>query len=93
VSWQAWWAELQPSWRRRPVMPHSRTLPDGPPLFPEIKTGRNGVVTVVLTLVWILSAHTTTPRAPGANDLMKNIQEAMEDVTWVLTIAAKGLAK
>ena len=37
-------------------MPHGRNLPVGSPAaldFPEIKTGRNGVVTVVLALVWI----------------------------------------
>jgi hypothetical protein len=74
-------------------MPHSCKLPEGTPSFPEVKTGRNGIITVVLTLVWILVSYNAVPQSQDGNDLRENIKEAMNDVVWVLTVAAKGSVK
>ncbi|EIN12442.1 hypothetical protein PUNSTDRAFT_130701 [Punctularia strigosozonata HHB-11173 SS5] len=85
-SWNAWWISLQPSWRCRPSAPLSRAVPRGQSTtFPEIKNGKNGVVVVVLTLVWIFLGA----MARNEGGVNVKVLEAVEDVTWVLTLATK----
>jgi hypothetical protein len=48
---------------------------------------------VVLTLVWILVLYNAVPQFQGGSDLHENIKEAINDVVWVLTVAAKGSVK
>ncbi|EIN03596.1 hypothetical protein PUNSTDRAFT_139477 [Punctularia strigosozonata HHB-11173 SS5] len=85
-SWNAWWISLQPSWRCRPSAPLSRAVPRGQNTdFPEIKNGKNGVVVVVLTLAWIFLGA----MARNEGGVNVKVLEAVEDVTWVLTLATK----
>ncbi|EIN06471.1 hypothetical protein PUNSTDRAFT_136331 [Punctularia strigosozonata HHB-11173 SS5] len=86
-AWCGWYTAIQPDWRRKDAMPHSRELPiDQAPDFPEIKTGRNGVVVVLLTLVWIFLGAS----AQGDSDVCSKVFEAVDDMTWMLTTAMKG---
>ncbi|EIN11589.1 hypothetical protein PUNSTDRAFT_131749 [Punctularia strigosozonata HHB-11173 SS5] len=86
-AWFGWWTALQPEWRRRVATSLSREAPaNAASDFPEIKTGKNGVVAVLLTLVWIFLGAS----AQGDSTVCNRVTQAVDDVTWTLTMVTQG---
>ncbi|KZT00416.1 uncharacterized protein LAESUDRAFT_666186, partial [Laetiporus sulphureus 93-53] len=75
-SWWLWWAGLQPEWRKNDISGHP--IPGGGGDWTKLrKPGQNGLLTVLLALLWWRLA------AEEVN--LSDWNMAVADVSWVLT--------
>ena len=83
-GWWLWWGGLQPSWRSVDVRgrPLDPGVGDGPWDALQ-KPGSNGVMIILLSLVWWWEIATVAT--------MDDLRAAIDDVTWVLSRMVESL--
>lgn len=78
-QFMVWWNNLQPEWRRSPVVPYqlplSQDAPPGETWTSLSHGGRNGIELILFCLCWLAEM---VPRPDGLPNLLK-------DVEWVLS--------
>lgn len=85
MSWQSWWYELQPEWRRLPNGAVSKDVPDKGEQWDALcQGGKNGLFMAVLALGWWAAAL-------GEVSDDDELCSALGDATWVMQHMARSL--